>query len=430
MDNPRLSSIILQGSPDDWFRRALAFSRESDPVCCLHSGEYKGPGPHRYDWVLAVGAHRLLQVQAHEVNAIEQLKQWLQPGHWTFLALSYDLKNEIEPRLNSLLPDTIGWPLIQAFEPEWLLLATNDKLELLAVDPQIISDQIAATNPIEQPDNQYITKLLPRQQKADYIDTINKLKEHIAAGDLYEVNYCQEFYTDQISPKFEPTASFYALQQRMQSPFAALWRTTKQSLISATPERFLTQTDDQLISQPIKGTSPRFAHPLRDQRSKNKLQQSPKDRAEHIMIVDLVRNDLAKISQTGTVIVPELMGLYAFARVHQMISTVSGTILPDTCFCQLLHAAFPMGSMTGAPKVMAMQLAERYEQTRRGIYSGSIGYINPAGDFDLNVVIRSLIVNHETQTAATHVGGAIIYDSQPEAEYQECLDKMAGLLPL
>jgi para-aminobenzoate synthetase component I len=376
-----LKFLPLQGSPDDLLRRALAFSRGVEPVCCLHSGEFKGPPPSKYDWVLAVGAKRSLAVPIGATDALLQLEFWLRPDFWTFFALSYDLKNEIEPKLNSSLPDTIGWPLLQAFEPEWLMTCQNGQVTIWADQPELLRDQIERCDPIELPNQPTISHLQPRQDKADYLDTINQLKEHIAAGDLYEVNYCQEFVAHDVSTDFEPFSAFYGLQDRMKSPFSALWHTKTHSLLSASPERFLSKIGDQLVSQPIKGTSRRHAHPLKDQRNKRALHQSEKDRAEHIMIVDLVRNDLAKISQIGSVAVAELMGLYSFARVHQMISTISGRLLLDTNFAQILRATFPMGSMTGAPKVMAMQVAERYELTRRGMYSGSIGYLAPDRDF-------------------------------------------------
>jgi para-aminobenzoate synthetase component 1 len=198
--------------------------------------------------------------------------------------------------------------------------------------------------------------------------------------------------------------------------------------LSASPERFIKKSLNKLYSQPIKGTVRRAQDDAEDEKLKSALLASEKERAENLMIVDLVRNDLAKSSETGSVEVTELFGRYSFKQVHQMISTVSSTIIDGLNPVTAIANAFPMGSMTGAPKVMAMQLIEQYENSKRGLYSGAIGYFAPNEDFDFNVVIRSIQYNEERQYVNFEVGSAITIDSHAEQEYEECLLKASAML--
>ncbi|NRB65024.1 MAG: anthranilate synthase component I family protein, partial [Saprospiraceae bacterium] len=199
-------------------------------------------------------------------------------------------------------------------------------------------------------------------------------------------------------------------------------------MLCASPERFLRKRNDVLISQPIKGTRSRGLTPQEDEALKQDLMNSQKDRSEHVMIVDLVRNDLARSSLTGSVQVSELYGIYSFAQVHQMISTIQSRLRPDIPLVEAIRNAFPMGSMTGAPKIKAMELIDQLESTKRSIYSGAIGYISPEGDFDFNVVIRTLFLRQDVGYLSFSVGGAIVYDSDPEQEYQECMWKAKAIL--
>ena len=181
------------------------------------------------------------------------------------------------------------------------------------------------------------------------------------------------------------------------------------------------------MSQPIKGTSPRSENPFQDKANIEYLKHSLKERSENIMITDLVRNDLSKVATRGSVKVDELCGVYSFRQVHQMISTISAEMRPDKNWIDTVKATFPMGSMTGAPKVRAMQLIEKYEATKRGLYSGSVGYVSPDGDFDFNVVIRSILFNRKKGHLSYMVGSAITALANPEQEYEECLVKAAAI---
>ena len=257
-----------------------------------------------------------------------------------------------------------------------------------------------------------------RIDRDEYIRTINLLRQHILRGDCYELNFCQEFYA---TVKLDPLELYQRLSRNSPNPFSAFYRNGDRYALCASPERYLTKKENRLFSQPIKGTAPRDLNDEdNDRMNRLALENSQKERSENIMVVDLVRNDLSRICLNGTVKVDELCRVYAFPQVFQMISTVSGEIRPDASWTDALKATFPMGSMTGAPKKSVMQLIEKYERSARGLFSGSIGYVDPAGNFDFNVVIRTVLYNQKTAYLSFQAGSAITYNCDPEAEYEEC----------
>jgi para-aminobenzoate synthetase component 1 len=265
-----------------------------------------------------------------------------------------------------------------------------------------------------------------RLQKNQYLKKVNALMQHIQLGDIYEVNFCMEFYVENIALKpFELFRKYNALSK---APMACYVKYNHLHLIGGSPERFLKKTGNVLLSQPIKGTRKRSSDPVEDARLKLELQNDPKERAENVMIVDLVRNDLSRIAERGSVKVQELCGIYGFEQVYQSISTIACTLDQQVRFKDIVHALFPMGSMTGAPKIRAMQLIEQYETTKRQWYSGSTGYILPNGDFDLNVIIRSMVYDEKNKYLSFEVGSAITAGSQPEQEYEECLVKARAMV--
>ncbi len=226
----------------------------------------------------------------------------------------------------------------------------------------------------------------------------------------------------------DPFDVYHQLAGRSPNPFSGLYRVDDQWLICASPERFLRKTGQRLISQPIKGTLSRMGTDTASlDAERRQLANSSKDRAENVMVVDLVRNDLSRICREGSVQVDELFGIYSFAQVHQMISTVSGMVDEPVSMSRILKATFPMGSMTGAPKIRVMQLIEQYEKNTRGIFSGALGYIQPNGDFDFNVVIRSLMYNAQSGHLSYKVGSGITIYSEPELEWEECLLKAKAI---
>jgi para-aminobenzoate synthetase component 1 len=244
------------------------------------------------------------------------------------------------------------------------------------------------------------------------------LLHHIQIGDIYEANFCQEFYAEDI--QIRPFELYKSLMDTSPTPFSAYYSFAKNQLMCASPERFIKKTGNKIISQPIKGTAKRSLNQEEDAYLKRQLYHSKKDRTENVMIVDLVRNDLSRTAKQKSVKVEELFGVYSFSNVHQMISTVTSEVAKEHHFTDVIKAAFPMGSMTGAPKIMATKLIEKFEHTKRGLYSGSVGYISPNGDFDFNVVIRSLQFNVENNYLSYMVGGAITHNSIPEEEFLEC----------
>ncbi|MBK5269686.1 MAG: anthranilate synthase component I family protein, partial [Bacteroidia bacterium] len=269
-------------------------------------------------------------------------------------------------------------------------------------------------------------KMQNRISKEKYISVVRQLKQHILRGDCYEINYCQEFFAEH--SVIDPVAVYKKLSAVSPNPFSALYKMNDQWLICASPERFLKKRGNEILSQPIKGTSKRNVTDADDDKgNKDELLHSAKDRSENVMIVDLVRNDLAKVCEEGTVKVDELFGIYSFPQLHQMISTVSGELKENVAFSDIIRATFPMGSMTGAPKKRVMEMIEKYETTKRGIFSGAVGYISPDGDFDFNVVIRSIMYNAASGYLSYQAGSAITFNSDPEKEWEECILKAEAM---
>lgn len=344
--------------------------------------------------------------------------------HWLLGHFNYDLKNELE-HLQSGHSDGIGFPDIFFFKPEIFLQLKEGQLEITAPDADAVFREIIATPVIKNPAPLKVT-INEKVSKPAYIETVKQLKDHLLRGDCYEINYCIEYYSTDIDA--DPLLIYQQLSALSPNPFAAYYRVNDHYLLCASPERFLKKTGSKIISQPIKGTASRvLTDRNKDEQVRNHLINSEKDRAENVMVVDLVRNDLSKICVQGSVKVSELFGVYAFPQVYQMISTIEGELLPAIAFTDIIKAAFPMGSMTGAPKRKVMQLIETYETSKRGIYSGALGYIAPTGDFDFNVVIRSIMMNTANRYLSYMVGSAITYQCDPLQEWLECQHKVAAI---
>lgn len=375
--------------------------------------------------LLGVGAfHSISPING---SAFDQLAQY-QKEHrdWLFGHLSYDLKAETEG-VPSRLPDRVGFDDMLFFVPQVLLQLKGDQLQIGAIghSPNAIWEEICQCE-ISDPRPMEEMCIEARFTRSEYMETVQTIREHIHRGDCYELNFCQEFYAE--STAIDPVQVYSRLSETSPNPFSALYKNGHRFLICASPERYLCRRGDQIYSQPMKGTVRRFPDdPEKDEALKLSLQNNTKERAENIMVVDLVRNDLSRICEQGSVNVEELCGVYSFPQVHQMISTVSGKVSADTTAAAVLRQSFPMGSMTGAPKKRVLELIEAYERTRRGLFSGAVGYIAPGGDFDFNVVIRSILYNSQRQYLSFQVGSAITYYSDPQAEYEECLLKAAAI---
>jgi para-aminobenzoate synthetase component 1 len=374
---------------------------------------------------LLAGVKRKIELPAG--NALGQFQAFLnQDKTWVAGHLGFDLKNEIE-NLVSLHPDSIEFPDLFFFEPEYVISLTTGSISIYADMPEAVYQSVI-TRP-EVSNVKKIKKNLQIQQRFDksaYIEVVNQLQRHILRGDCYEINFCQEFYAE--NAMIDPVEIFLQLGAVSPNPFSALYRLEDKWLICASPERFLRREGSKIISQPIKGTSKRVNdNPEADLKNKQALRTSGKDQSENVMVVDIVRNDLAKICEQGTVKVDELFGIYSFPQVHQMISTISGELKKNISFEEIIRATFPMGSMTGAPKKRVMEFIEQYEKTKRGIFSGAVGYINPSGDFDFNVVIRSIMYNASNKYLSFQAGSGITWYSNPGKEWEECMLKAEAI---
>ena len=412
--------------PEHFKQQLLSWSQQFREVVFLDSNTY----PQEYssfDCMMAVDAFTSLKTDFH--NAFEDLKQYQQTTKdWLFGYLSYDLKNDTES-LKSSNFDGLNFPDLFFFQPKKIFLLKENQLEisyLLLCDDEVEQD---FEEIIQSKSDSFETldrvQVQQRISKELYLQKVTKMLEHIHVGDMYEANFCMEFFAE--NAVINPLEKFEKLNEISQAPFSVFFKNHKQYLLSASPERYLKKVGDKIISQPIKGTSKRFLDSAEDQKSKEFLESDTKERAENIMITDLVRNDLSHTAQKGSVEVEELCKIYSFLQVHQMISTIKSKLDPQYSPIDVLKTTFPMGSMTGAPKISVMKIIENLEETKRGIYSGAVGYFTPEGDFDFNVVIRSIVYNQEKQYASFSVGSAITSLSIPEKEYEECLLKAKAM---
>ncbi|MBX0332058.1 anthranilate synthase component I family protein [Pontibacter sp. HSC-14F20] len=404
-------------------RKALAWAQQFPLVASYTSNGI--PYPYDgFDELIAVSGSEPIQWEQEHVFEELQEKLGKQQQLWCGY-LGYDLKNQVE-KLSSRNKDEVGFPEIFFFEPELYLYFERDHLTIYSKDDNTRDDlqQILAT-PIPEDFHISPLQLQQRVQKEEYIRHVERVRDYIRDGEVYELNYCMEFYAEEA--KLSPLPLYLQLNALSPTPFSGFLKYGELYLLCASPERFLKKEGRKLISQPIKGTIRRGTTPEEDQQLQNQLRHDEKELAENMMIVDLVRNDLRRSCATGTIQVEEMFGIYGFRQVSQMISTITGDLRPESGIADALKGAFPMGSMTGAPKIRAMELIEELEVTKRGLYSGAFGYLKPNQDFDFNVVIRSLQYNAATGYLSFMVGSAITYDSIPEQEYEECLLKAQGI---
>ena len=380
---------------------------------------------HSIECLLAIGDKSSFSANAG--TALNDLQNFIdKKPRWLFGHLSYDLKNEVQS-LSSPYPDKLSFPNIFFFEPQIIIKLSDAKMEIETEGDagKIYNDIIQGDNSRNSINNRSIN-IRQRVSREEYIDTIEQLKKHILRGDCYEINYCMEFFAE--NAVIDPLTVYQKLSSTSPNPFSALYKLGDKWLICASPERFLKKEGNKILSQPIKGTSSRYlTDEQQDKKSREDLLVSEKDRSENVMVVDLVRNDLARVCKEGTVKVDELFGIYSFPQVHQMISTVSGELKDEISFTRIIKATFPMGSMTGAPKRRVMELIDQYERAGRGIFSGALGYITPEGDFDFNVVIRSIMYNASRKYLSFMAGSGITFYSDAEKEYEECLLKTEAM---
>jgi para-aminobenzoate synthetase component 1 len=390
----------------------LSWANQFSIFSFLDNQEYSFQ-PHQYECLLAIGGGPI-QLSGNNPEIIDQYLSIHKT--WLFGHLAYDLKNDLH-KFASKPGNKINFPDWFFFKPVVFFLIKDDKLIIHADDPNRIFKEIQSSEIKSiRTDN---IRLSQRYTKEEYINKIHKLKEHIKRGDCYEINFCQEFYCN--DAYIDPILVYTRLMELSPNPFSAFYKLDDKYLICASPERYITKQGNKLISQPMKGTIRRGKTTDEDETLRTALLNSRKDQAENIMVVDLVRNDLSKICTS--VEVEELNEVYSFPKVHQMISTVTGIIKEQATFSDIINATFPMGSMTGAPKYRVMELIDQFEFSNRGLFSGSVGYIDEEGNFDFNVVIRSILYNQSNRYLSYFAGSGITFNSDPESEWEECLLK-------
>jgi para-aminobenzoate synthetase component I len=429
----RTSIIKHIENPVQFKQQLLIWSQQFREVVFMDSNDY----PQQYssfDCMLAVDA--FTSIKTDYLNAFEDLNQYQQiTKDWLFGYLSYDLKNDTEDLVSTNF-DGLNFPDLYFFQPKKLFLLKGNQLEiqyLTMCDDEIDDDFEGISLQITDCRSERIGQVLQttdidikqRISKEKYVEKVTEILAHIHRGDIYEANFCMEFFVENTA--INPLEKFLKLNEISKSPLAVFFKNHYHFLLSASPERYLKKEGDVIISQPIKGTAKRFLDPFEDEKSKSDLASDPKERTENIMITDLVRNDLSKTAQKGAVKVEELCGLYTFEQVHQMISTISSKLDSKYSAVDVIKTTFPMGSMTGTPKVSVLKIIEKMEESKRGLYSGAVGYFTPNNDFDFNVVIRSILYNQENKYTSFSVGSAITSQSIPEKEYEECFLKSKAM---
>jgi para-aminobenzoate synthetase component 1 len=392
--------------------------------CFLDNRQYNFETP-AFECLLAAGCKRSIEINAG--NAFEMLKYFSSnKNEWLFGHLGYDLKNEAE-QLVSANFDGIDFPDCHFFLPEIVLELSKGELTIHCDgDAELIFNAIESSDSLIAKKTTHPLVIQNRISATDYISTVKQLQQHILRGDCYEINFCQEFFA--IDAIIYPLSVYDSLTNISPNPFSVLYKLNDRYCICASPERYFKKNGQTIYSQPIKGTAKRNLENIElDELNRQGLITSEKEKSENVMVVDLVRNDLSKVCEQGTVKVDELFGIYSFPQVHQMISTISGRLEESTDWIDVVRATFPMGSMTGAPKKRVMELIEQFEQTKRGLFSGAIGYVTPTGDADFNVVIRSILYNASTNYVSFQAGSAITFYCDAEDEYKECLLKAASM---
>lgn len=426
-------SIVYKNIDTKYFKeKLLIWAQGFSHVAYYDSNKDKtSPGKfsyHNYDCIVAVD--KISELYFYEKDNFKKLKNYYdKTKDWIFGFLTYDLKNDSQ-NLTSINPDKVNMPLLNFFQPKYLFFINETKIKVEFYSdytPRVFINSIIKqikNNTFGLNINENID-LKERVSKEEYIKNIDEIKKHIFAGDIYEMNYCIEFYSDEAV--INPVEKYRNMNRLSPAPFSCFYKLYDKYLLCSSPERFLTKFEDTVVSQPIKGTIKHGKTPEEDELLKENLKNNQKEISENVMIVDLVRNDLSKTAQPGTVEVEELCGLYTFSHVHHLISTIKMKLRNDADFIDTINDCFPMGSMTGAPKLKAMEIIEKFENTKRGLYSGSVGYITPFGSFDFNVVIRSILFHRTNKYLSFMVGGAITAESDAEKEYEECLLKAESM---
>jgi para-aminobenzoate synthetase component 1 len=420
---PRHHFKISRPVAAQWQKRLLAHSKAQEYFLLLNSNGHTSKYS-RYEWLCGWGASAVVNPLQNSFNQLYSFQQKHQD--WLLGHLNFNLKNELEA-LHTKEADAFDYPNLSFFVPQNIVYQKQGVLHCES-DLYQNQSQLDAALPeklsFSKPSLPAFKSTLSEEE---YLEKITRLKEHLQYGSIYEINFCQELlgHGSLAGPEV-----FWHLNQVHAAPFAAFYQLGKRQLLCFSPERYLQKNGVELISQPIKGTAKRGGSAADDAALLEQLKASEKERAENVMIVDLVRNDLSRTAEPGSVSVPELFKVYSYPAVHQMVSTVRSKLAHNFHFSDALATTFPMGSMTGAPKISALRLIEKYENFNRSLYSGSVGYITPNGDFDFNVIIRSILHHQKKQLSSVRVGSAITIHCQAKKEYEECLLKAEKVIKI
>jgi para-aminobenzoate synthetase component 1 len=425
-----LRKIVIKtiDNPNIFKEKLLFWTQQFNEIVFLDSNRFENTNQlyQTYDFVLATDA--LTSIKSSTYNLFQNLNEYQKiTNDWIFGSITYDAKNDLE-KLNSNNYDCINFPDLFFFQPKKLFFCKDNILEIhyLNFCEDELEDDFNDILNIE-------IKLIPinsvnikhKIKEEEYENSFNKILNHIQLGDIYEVNFCNEFYANEV--EIDPLLVFIKLNNLSKAPFSSFLKVKNHFVLSASPERYLKKLNQKVISQPIKGTAKRNENQEIDNQNYQNLVHNSKEISENVMIVDMVRNDLSKTAIKGSVEMEELCKIYPFKTVFQMISTIISNVSEDISPVDIIKTTFPMASMTGVPKNRALEIIEEQETSKRGIYSGTIGYFSPKNDFDFNVVIRSILYNKKNKYLSFSTGSAITINSNAKDEYQECMVKAKAM---
>lgn len=415
-----MAQVVFDIEDSDWKEKAIYWAKSYEIFSLFNSNNYSDAFS-KYESLFCIGS-----VDSHrsENGDFSELKQFRTKYKNRFIVTAIDYEYSYELETNSISSKDRKAGLFY-FVPEIIIIVRQNEVIIDSEDPAWVFQQIEKTL-IESNFEKIGKPFIASTSKEEYRRIFDKMYDNILKGYIYEINLCQKFYIRDIH--IDPYSTYIELNKKSASPFSVLFRNKEFFVLSASPERFIAKRNSTVISQPIKGTIARGSTEEEDELNKKNLLSSDKDITENVMIADLVRNDLSKYAKKGTVSKKSNLKLQSYSHVHQLVSTLSCQIEDDTDIIDVLAQAFPMGSMTGAPKISAMKLIDSLEKDNRGIYSGTIGYFAPDGDFDFNVIIRSLVYDQQSSELSFHTGGAVTYNSNLEQEYEECLVKASNIL--
>jgi len=419
----RTQKIFTVVDIQTFIKKCVIWTQQFDEVVILDSNEYQSPH-QSVEKLIACDA--LTSIQTDQIDQLYEYQSQLRD--WCFGFITFDVKDQLY-NVKSLNVDNLHFPDMVFFQPKRLIECKENQVifSYLPMCEEEIDTDFLAIHEIDISEtfsHQPIT-LQARVPFNRYQEKFQKAIDYIYRGDTYELNYCIEFYSDHAT--IDPHIFYNCLNEKTKSSFAAFLKWRHLYAACASPERYLKKQGEYVITQPIKGTAKRGATESEDKELIEYLQNHPKERAENVMIVDLVRNDLSKIALKNTVKVEELCAIYTFSHVHQMISTVSCQVDLQMHPLEIVFQTFPMGSMTGVPKKRTLEIIDELEDHKRGLYSGTIGYIAPDLSFDFNVVIRTLLYNSHNQYISLSVGSAITFVANAHDEYNECLLKASTI---